>query len=134
MTLHEGSEDTGFEPQGDWEPLCSEEEFAEEVRGLVADEAPQVFALVEEYGERLSGWIAAWGMAFEDHVEVVSVGGALRMTFDSVEDVQRRFSRRRKIRLVWAPDQRSISVRSAVASASSVAPVIIPTGPDNHGT
>lgn len=102
MTLHEGSADTGFEPQGDLEPLCSEEEFAEEVRGLVADEAPQVFALVEEYGERLSGRIAAWGMAFDDHVEVASVNGALRMTFDSIADVQRRFSQRRKIRLVWA--------------------------------
>ncbi|MBV9010743.1 MAG: hypothetical protein JO272_01620 [Pseudonocardiales bacterium] len=99
MTLHEGSNDT---PQGDAEPLLSEEEFAEEVRALVADEAPQVFALVEEYGERLNGWIAAWGMAFDDHVEVVSVNGALRMTFDSIADVQRRFSRRGKIRLVWA--------------------------------
>lgn len=102
MTIHEGSEDRGSEPHGDGEPLCGEEEFAEEVRGLVADEAPQVFALVEEYGERLHGWIAAWGMAFDDHVEVVSVNGALRMTFDSIADVQRRFSRHRKIRLVWA--------------------------------
>ena len=61
MSLHEGSVDTGFARQGVWEPLCSEDELAEVVRGLVADEAPQVFARVEEYGERLSGWIAAWG-------------------------------------------------------------------------
>ncbi|MGH3670107.1 MAG: hypothetical protein ACRDSH_05665 [Pseudonocardiaceae bacterium] len=36
----------------DLEPLWDEEEFVEEMRGLVAEEAPQVVALVEEYGER----------------------------------------------------------------------------------
>lgn len=104
MTLHESSADRGrdVEPQGAEEPLCSEEEFAEEVRGLVADEAPQLFALVQEYGKRVDGRIAAWGMAFDDRVEVISVNGTLRMTLDSMDGVQRRFSQRRKIRLVWA--------------------------------
>ncbi len=114
MTVHEGSDDTamdleprdgaqpwGDEPLGDEEPLCGEDEFAQEVRELVADEAPRVFALVQEHGERVDGWIVAWGLVFEDRVEVISENSGLRMTVRSVERVQRAFSRRRKIRLVW---------------------------------
>lgn len=109
MTLHEGSDDRamdleprdGAEPWGDEKPLCDEEEFAQEVRELVADEAPRVFALVEERGERADGWIVAWGMVFEDRVEVIGAKGGLRMTARSVDRVQRVFFRRRKIRLVW---------------------------------
>ncbi|MGH3887841.1 MAG: hypothetical protein ACRDSZ_14975 [Pseudonocardiaceae bacterium] len=85
----------------DLEPLCSEQEFAQEVRELVAAEAPQVFALVEEYGERVDGRIVAWGMAFDDCAEVVSVNGGLHMSLASPERAHRAFSRRRKIRLVW---------------------------------
>jgi hypothetical protein len=85
---------------GDEEPV-SEEEFAEEVRELVAEEAPRVFALVEEHGERDNARIYAWGIAFDNHVEVISASGGLRVTFSSVERAQWRFSRRRKIRLVW---------------------------------
>lgn len=81
--------------------MCSEEEFAEEVRELVADEALRVFALVEEHGERIGGRIVARSMAFDNRVEIISANGGLRVSFESVERVQRRFSRRRKIRLVW---------------------------------
>jgi hypothetical protein len=77
----------------DREPLYSEEEFA--------DEAPRVFALVEEYGERIDGRIVAWGMTFDDHVEVVSVNGGLHASLPSPERAHRAFSRCRKIRLVW---------------------------------
>jgi hypothetical protein len=104
MTIHEDSDDRAVdhELRADEEPLCREDEFAQEVRELVADEAPQVFALVEEYGGRVDGWIVAWGMAFDDRVEVIGANGGLRMAFNSVERAQRAFSRRRKIRLVWA--------------------------------
>ncbi len=103
MTIHEDSDDRAvdLEPLGDEEPLCGEEEFAQEVRELVAAEAPRVFALVEERGERVDGWIVAWGLVFEDRVEVISENSGLRMTVRSVDRVQRAFSRRRKIRLVW---------------------------------
>ena len=108
MMIHEGSDDRavdpkprgGEEPLAD-EPLCSEEEFAQEVRELVAADAPQVFALVEERGERLDGRIVAWGMAFDDHVDVLSVNGVRHASLPSVERAHRMFSRRRKIRLVW---------------------------------
>ena len=79
----------------------TEEEFAQEVAELVADEAPRVFALVEEYGERVDGRVIAWGMTFDDHAEVVSVGHGLHGTFPSAERARRAFSRRAKIRLVW---------------------------------
>jgi len=81
--------------------LGTEEEFAQEVAELVADEAPRVFALVEERCERVDGWILAWGMAFDDHAEVVSVHRGLRGSFPSAQRARRAFSRRAKIRLVW---------------------------------
>ncbi|MGH3822609.1 MAG: hypothetical protein ACRDRA_07180 [Pseudonocardiaceae bacterium] len=99
MTIHDSGND-GRERPGLEEPLCSEEEFAQEVRELVADEAPRVFALVEEYGERVDGRIVAWGMAFQDGTEVVGVNG-LHLRVASAERAQRAFSRRRTIRLVW---------------------------------
>lgn len=83
------------------ESLCSEEEFAQEVRELVAQEAPQLFALVEEYGERVDGRIVGWGIAFEDHVEVLGANGGLCASLPSAERAHRLFSRSRKIRLVW---------------------------------
>ena len=79
----------------------TEEEFAQEVAELVADEAPRVFALVQEYGERVDGRVIAWGMAFDDHAEVVGVHRRLRGSFTSAERARRAFSRRAKIRLVW---------------------------------
>ncbi|HET9255524.1 MAG TPA: hypothetical protein VFO16_10015 [Pseudonocardiaceae bacterium] len=92
------------------EPLCCEEEFAQEVRDLVADEAPRVFALVEEYGERFDGWVLAWGLAFEDRTEIISVNG-LHLRMPSPERAQRVFSRRRTIRLVWTdPTQQPAQV------------------------
>lgn len=48
-------------------PICDEAEFAQEIAELVAAEAPRLFAVVQEYGERVDGRIAAWGLAFEDH-------------------------------------------------------------------
>ena len=41
-------------------PLCHEAEFAQEINELVADEAPRLFAVVQEYGERADGRVAAW--------------------------------------------------------------------------
>ena len=78
-------------------PCAARIEFAEEVRELVAADAPQVFALVEEYGKRVDGRIVAWGIAFD----VLGVNGGLHASLPSVERPHRMFSRRRKIRLVW---------------------------------
>lgn len=82
-------------------PLGSEEEFAQLVAELVTGEAPRLFALVEEQGKRFDGWILAWGMAFDDHAEVVGIDGGLRGSFPSAERARWVLSRRANIRLVW---------------------------------
>ncbi len=116
MTIqeHDGDNATELEAKeldaADLEPLGTEEEFAEGVRELVASSAPRVFALVEEYGERVDGWVIFWGMAFDDEerAEVVSAdfcssGLGVRSfgSFSSAERAQQTYSRRRKVRLVW---------------------------------
>ncbi|MEW1724223.1 hypothetical protein [Streptomyces sp. NPDC093109] len=63
----------------DLQPLCDREEFTTLLRDIVADTAPRLFAVVQEYGDRVDGRVAAWGMAFEDHAEVISVEGHRRM-------------------------------------------------------
>lgn len=84
-------------------PLCGEEEFADLLEQLVADNAPRTFAVVQEYGDRVDGQIAAWGLAFDDHVEVVGTEGGLRMTLGSAERVRRALTWGSHItaRLVW---------------------------------
>lgn len=88
-------------------PLCGAAEFAELVAEMVAGAAPRLFAVVQEYGERSDGWIAAWGMAFEDHVEVVSVNDAAVTSLRSLEHAVGGFSDPPNItaRVVWVnPD------------------------------
>lgn len=84
-------------------PLCDEEEFAAILEGMVADEAPRLFAVIQEYGERADGWIAAWGMKFDDRTEIISVEGGMRMTLQAPEAALRGFawSSHIRSRLVW---------------------------------
>ncbi|MGH3873262.1 MAG: hypothetical protein ACRDSR_17415 [Pseudonocardiaceae bacterium] len=83
--------------------LCDQAEFAQELAELVADEAPRLFAVVQEYGERADGWIAAWGMAFEDHAEVVGLDRPINLHLSAPENACRVFSRRPHItaHVVW---------------------------------
>ena len=91
------SEPSGLAPLGD------EAEFAAIVERAVADGAPRLFAVVQEYGERVDGRIAAWGMAFDDHAEVVSVVGEMWGSVRTPEDAVRLFGGGDHIcaRLVW---------------------------------
>jgi hypothetical protein len=84
-------------------PLCDEAEFAAIIEGLVADEAPQVFAVVQEYGERADGRIAAWGLAFPDKAEVFTVGGGAHFSLPTPERVLPIFCRAPHVsaRIVW---------------------------------
>lgn len=70
---------------------------------MVADEAPRLFAVIQEYGERADGRIAAWGMAFEDHAAVVSVNGGTQLGLKAPESALRLFAFGKHIstRLVW---------------------------------
>ncbi|MGH3686167.1 MAG: hypothetical protein ACRDQ9_10760 [Pseudonocardiaceae bacterium] len=91
-------------------PLCDKAEFAQEIAELVADEAPRMFAVVQEYGERVDGQIVAWGMALEDRAEVVRINGHRRLSLRSPERAVRAFSIRPHItaRVVWVnPEART---------------------------
>lgn len=84
-------------------PLCGAAEFAELVAEMVADEAPRLLAVVQEYGELVDGRIAAWGMAFDDHTEIISVDGDTSMSLPSPQRAARGFSHHPTItaRMVW---------------------------------
>ncbi len=84
-------------------PVCDEPEFAAILEEMVADEAPRLFAVVQEYGDRVDGRIAAWGMAFDDHAEVVSVTRKRRMSLPAPENALRlfKFGSHIRARLVW---------------------------------
>jgi hypothetical protein len=90
------------EPAGQ-EPPCDEETFALILDVVVADCAPRVFAIVAECDVRAEAVIAAWGMAFDDHAELVTVEGGARMSLSSPEGALRAFRRGRlSPRVVWA--------------------------------
>lgn len=90
------------DPSGD-PPLCDEPEFAQLVEGMVADEAPRLFAVVQEYGDRVDARIAAWGMSFDDHADVIGIEGELHLGVPSPDRVVRVFGIGTRVasRLVW---------------------------------
>jgi hypothetical protein len=62
-------------------------DFDQEVRALVLDTAPRLFAVVREFAPD-DGWrdaeVAAWGMVYEDgRVDVTSVDGRRRLSLPS---------------------------------------------------
>ncbi|GGP83110.1 hypothetical protein [Saccharothrix coeruleofusca] len=77
----------------DLEPLWDRTGFAEFLRGLAQDDAPRLFAIAHEYGDRHDGWIAAYGMAFRDRAEVVSTEGDFRTSSASPEAALATFAR-----------------------------------------
>lgn len=88
-------------------PLCGEEEFAELLEEMAAGHAPRLFAIMHEYGERVDARFAAWGMQFEDHVDVIGVGGSAHLGASSPESMLRmfRFGTHITPRLVWVPSE-----------------------------
>lgn len=84
-------------------PIASREDFTAIVDSLVADNAPRVFAVVHEYGDRVDAWIVAWGMAFDDHAEVVGVDGGVTTSLPAPQDALFWFAWDRYCtpRLVW---------------------------------
>ena len=84
-------------------PMCGEEEFAQLMSEMVAEEAPRFFALVQELGDRVDGRIAAWGMAFDDSTEIVGAEPGTHLTLRSPESAVHWFSRGEQVqaRLVW---------------------------------
>lgn len=84
-------------------PLCDEALFTTVLNRMVADHAPHLFAIVAEYGERADAAIAAWGLAFGDHVEIVSTVHKLRVSVPTPQQALRlfAFSAHVRPRIVW---------------------------------
>lgn len=82
-------------------------EFATELRQLVVDEAPRLFAVVQVYGDKMDGRVAAWGMAFEEYAEIVSVEGHRRLSVRSLDRAVRSFAHPPRItaQLEWVAVQ-----------------------------
>lgn len=88
-------------------PLGDQAEFNQMVDEMVADEAPRLFAVVQVYRERVDGRIAAWGMAFDEHADIVSVDNGSSVRLSSPERAAYGFNHRPDIiaRVVWVnPD------------------------------
>jgi hypothetical protein len=75
------------------------------VAEMVADDAPRLFAVVQVH-DNTDADIAAWGLAFPHHAEVVSTSGGTRMRLRSPERAARLLSRPPSVdaRLVWVTD------------------------------
>jgi hypothetical protein len=88
-------------------PFCTAEEFDRLVNEMVVEFAPRLFAVVQILGERSDGRIAAWGMDFDDEVEVVDVEDQKRMRLNSPHQALHFYTHRPHIsaRLVWPGNQ-----------------------------
>ncbi|MGW2377428.1 hypothetical protein [Kitasatospora sp. NPDC001683] len=81
--------------------------FDQELRELVLDTAPRLFAVVQVCGEGRAdadGWVVAWGLVDNDGpTHVIGIDGRARMTLASPERALRHFAGRPGItsRLVW---------------------------------
>jgi hypothetical protein len=84
-------------------PMCGAEEFRELVAEMVSEDAPRLFAVVQEYGDRVDARIAAWGLAHPGHVDVIGVDGAVHLSAAAPESVLHRFGRRANTsaHLIW---------------------------------
>lgn len=85
-------------------PIGDEELFTAEIDKMVAADAPRVFALCEEIGDRVEAVTIAWGMDFDGRAEVVSAADdGVSGVFGSAERARWLFSAhgKTKVRLVW---------------------------------
>jgi hypothetical protein len=84
------------------EQLCDGPLFTKMIEIMVRDEAPRLFAVVQEYREDVDCRVAAWGMAFDERTEVVSLDGAIRSTAKDPRDMLHLFADDRVTpRIVW---------------------------------
>lgn len=96
-------------------PIGDETLFTSEINTMVTEEAPHMFALVEEIKDRVDAVIIAWGMAFPDHVEIISAShDGVRGIFRSAQRAQQLLSPRHNlIRLIWiTPSQAHCSAQT----------------------
>lgn len=99
-----GERDDGRWGEGTPPPaVMSAETYEEMVTMIVAENAPRRFAVVQDWGDHVDGRVAAWGMAFPDHVDIVDAEGGPRMRLTSPRLALIAYSRRPDVtaRLMW---------------------------------
>jgi hypothetical protein len=101
----------------------NEADFAEFLQKLAADDAPRLFAIGLELGEQHDTDIVAYGMAFRDHVELVSCEGDYHVRTSSAEDALRHFQGGEGVtaHLVWLPASTAGEPQDASEVATSEA-------------
>lgn len=84
-------------------PLCGEEQFSRILESMVADNAPRLFAIVQEYGDRVDARIAAWGITLPHRTDIIDSDGSLYMGLQAPEDALLgfHFGTHIRPRLVW---------------------------------
>ncbi|MFD7506863.1 hypothetical protein [Streptomyces sp. NPDC059850] len=104
------------------ESLSEPFDFDGEVRSLVLDTAPRLFAVVQEFALE-DGWrdaeVAAWGLAYEDgRVDVISADGTRRFSLPSAERATWHYGRMDGVtaRLVWLTPSRAATFDRAEAA------------------
>ena len=77
--------------------------------------------MVQEYGERVDGRIAAWGLAFEDYADVIGLDHSTYLGLRSPERAIRLFSRHPHItaRLTWAHPDLRVTAQDAEAECEA---------------
>lgn len=81
--------------------------FTALMREVAREDAPRLFAIVEEYGEAEEARVAGYGLAYDDRVEVDSVEGGFRLSSGSAESARALFeissgdAEVRRAHLVW---------------------------------
>lgn len=93
------SEPTGLGPSYD-----TDEQFAGFAAGLVQDNAPRLFALVVEFGERVDADVAGYGLAYVDRAEFTSLEGDFHITSETPERVRllvEASAEAARVHLVW---------------------------------
>jgi hypothetical protein len=104
MSIEDQTAEQSESDPAELSPLGTEEEFAEVVADMVTDAAPRLFAVVQEYGARVDARIAGWGLAYEDHVDVIGMEYNVHLGASRPEDMLRYFHLRDRItaHIVWA--------------------------------
>jgi hypothetical protein len=93
-------------PRSPW----SSEEFGRLMRERAVADAPRLFALVEEHGEKEDVRVAGYGLAYEDRADVNTVEGDFRLDSQSAESARALFeisSRSigvRRVHVVWVDE------------------------------
>ena len=102
---HDHGEPRGSTPAvaGPWHDRAEYEKLVED---LVVTFAPRLFAVVQDYRGDEDGRIAAWGLKFEDHAEIVEVDRGDQFTTTSPEHAVLEFTHRPDItaRVLWVAD------------------------------